>query len=253
MNNLYPSQFFQEESPKSHIVLRLCDSPVDNKLFRDTIDTYHSYVKYKDSPTRRIRYLVFEGKSGNHVGAVGISSATLAVAGRDKFIGWDNKLKMKHLNKLANNNRFCLIRDNFTIKNVASSTLKQLRIIGAKDWKSRYGDDLILLETFVQPERDGEYNGQILRNGSCYRADNWIDVGLTSGASIRKSPMLLWAKENSERGRLAREDKVECLKQYGGYLGDHNSSGYKITETKKKIVFIKPLVHNWKLILNSYE
>ena len=247
-------EFFDFSDEKTYpIVLDICQSPTQNKLFRDTINTHHSYVKYKDSPTRNIRYLVYESESGNHVGAVGISSATIAVACRDNFIGWKNDVKMLHLNKLANNSRFCLIKDNCSIKNVASMCLKKLREDGVKDWKDRYGDDLILIETFVQPDRDEEFLGNDKRNGCCYRSDNWIEVGMTSGASIQKSPLLLWAKETGERGRLARENKEECLKIYGKYLGEHNGSGYKVTESKKKIVFVKPLVKNWKKILNAHE
>jgi hypothetical protein len=253
MDNLYNNgdAFFEIEKESSPIVLVRCETSAQNKLFRDTINTHHSYVKYKDSPTRNLRYLVYEGASGNHVGSVGISSATIAVACRDEFIGWKNETKMKHLNKLANNSRFCLVKSNITIKNVASMCLKRLRIEGAKDWLEKYGDPLILIETFVQPERDSEFNGKDKRNGSCYLSDNWINVGMTSGASIQKSPLLLWAKETGERGRLARENKEECLKKYGKYLGEHNGSGYKVTESKKKIVFVKPLVHNWKKILNN--
>ena len=252
-DNLYNNGdvFFDIEKSKLQIQLVQCTTPVQNKLFRDTIDNHHSYVKYKDSPTRNIRYLVYEGVSGNHIGAVGISSATIAVACRDAFMGWDNETKMLHLNKLANNSRFCLIRDNITVRNAASMCLKQLRIEGALDWKKRYGDELILLETFVQPDRAEELDGQPSRNGCCYRSDNWIPVGMTSGASIQKSPLLLWAKEKGERGRLARENKAECLKIYGKYLGEHNGSGYKVTESKKKIVFVKPLVHNWKTIISK--
>lgn len=249
---IYNHSFFNIESVKDNIILFNCENSRQNKLFRDTINQYHSYVKYKDSPTRNIRYLVYESKSGNFVGAVGLSSATIAVACRDNYIGWNNTTKMKHLNKVANNSRFCIIQKNTTIKNIASSTLKQLRISGRRDWKERYNDNLILIETFVQPERDVEYNGNANRNGSCYKADNWIEIGMTSGSSIQKSPLLLWAKEKGERGRLARENKEECLKKYGSYLGEYNKSGYKVTESKKKIVFVKPLVFNWKNILNEF-
>jgi len=249
---IYNHSFFNIESVKDNIILFNCENSRQNKLFRDTINQYHSYVKYKDSPTRNIRYLVYESKSGNFVGAVGLSSATIAVACRDNYIGWNNTTKMKHLNKVANNSRFCIIQKNATIKNIASSTLKQLRISGRRDWKERYNDNLILIETFVQPERDVEYNGNANRNGSCYKADNWIEIGMTSGSSIQKSPLLLWAKEKGERGRLARENKEECLKKYGSYLGEYNKSGYKVTESKKKIVFVKPLVFNWKNILNEF-
>lgn len=245
------NDFFELDDQIYPITLDVCLKPKQHKIFRDTIDNYHSYVTYKDSPTRNIRYLVYESKSGNLIGSIGLSSASIAVACRDSYIGWDKKLKMCHLNKLANNSRFCMIQQNVTIKNSASMTLKKLRQVGSIDWKNKYGDDLILLETFVQPDRDEIYNNSDKRNGSVYKSDNWIEVGLTSGSSIRKSPLLLWAREDSERGRLARENKEECLKRYGKYLGSHNSSGYNITETKKKLVFLKPLVKNWKFILNN--
>lgn len=236
---------------KSPIYLLECTTPSENKIFRNTIDTYHSYVKYKDSPTRNIRWLVYESVTGNLVGAVGLSSATIAVSKRDEWIGWDNTTKMRNLGKLANNSRFCLIQKNFTIKNIGSLTLKQLRIQGAIRWKERYNEPLVLLETFVQPSRDDDYNGRSTRNGAIYLADNWINVGMTVGASIQKTPLKLWAKENGERGRLARENPEECLKKYAGYLGEHNSSGFKVTKSPKKIIFLKPLVFNWKKILTS--
>lgn len=228
-----------------------CTTPSENKIFRETIDKYHSYVKYKDSPTRNIRWLVYESVSGNLVGAIGLSSATIAVAKRDEYIGWDNITKMKNLGKLANNSRFCLIRANFTIRNIGSMTLKNLRIVGSKRWKEKYNEPLILIETFVQPERGEELDGKMTRNGAIYLADNWINVGMTSGASIRKTPLKLWAKETGERGRLARENPEECLKQYAGYLGEHNGSGFSVTKSPKKIILIKPLVFNWKKILTS--
>lgn len=231
---------------KSNVYLVECTTPSENKIFRSTINTYHSYVKYKDSPTRNIRFLAYESVSGNLVGAVGLSSATIAVSCRDDFIGWDNTTKMRNLGKIANNSRFCLIRDNFTSKNIGSMTLKQLRVVGAKRWLEKYEEPLVLLETFVQPERDEPLDGQKSRNGSIYLSDNWLSIGMTAGSSIKKTPLKLWAKETGERGRLARENPKECLKRFAGYLGDHNGSGYLVTKSLKKIVLVKPLVFNWK-------
>ncbi len=249
---IYNMSFFtQNRYFKSPIYLVECSSPIENRIFRDTINEHHSYVKYKDSPTRNIRWLAYESDSGNLVGAIGLSSATIAVSARDIYIGWDNETKMRHLGQLANNSRFCLIRNNFTIKNVGSMTLKQLRIVGSKRWLEKYEEPLVLIETFVQPDREQELDGHTSRNGSIYLADNWVNVGMTSGSSIRKTPLKLWAKETGERGRLARENPKECLDKYAGYLGDHNNSGYKVTKSPKKIILIKPLVDNWKKILLS--
>jgi len=241
------SFFNYSNSVKTPVFLVECSNPTQNKLFRDTIDKYHSYVKYKDSPTRNIRWLIYESVSGNMVGAIGLSSATIAVAARDKYIGWNNSQRMAGLGKLANNSRFCINQSATTIQNVGSQVLRQLRIEGAKRWKEKYEEDLLLLETFVQPERDTKYGGFLKRTGAVYLADNWIEVGQTSGNHIRKTPLKLWAKEKGERGRLAREDQVECLKRYAGYLGDGTSSnGYKITKSPIKTMFIKPLTWNWK-------
>jgi hypothetical protein len=132
-------------------------------------------------------------------------------------------------------------------------TLKQLRIVGAKRWFEKYNQPLVLIETFVQSERSEELDGNKTRNGCVYLADNWINVGNTKGNSIRKSPIGLWKRENSSRGQMARENSKECLKQYSDYLGEHNESGYKITNSPKKIILVKPLVKNWKSMLISID
>lgn len=240
------SFFDYKVKSNSPVYLVECLTTEQNKLFRETIDKYHSYVKYKDSPTRNIRWLVYETSTGNHIGVVGLSSATIGVGVRDSFIGWNNKTKIKNLRHLANNSRFCLIQSKITIKNAASLTLKQLRIEGAKRWKSKYGDDLIFLETFVQAHRNEDYNNQKLRNGSCYLADNWTYVGETQGNHIRKSPLGLWAREKGDRGKMARENPKACLKKYSDYLGTHTNAGYKITKVAKKLMLVKPLIKEWK-------
>lgn len=228
-----------------------CKTSSEFQLFRDTIDKYHSYVKYKDSPTRRLSFLVYESASGNFIGSIGLTSGTLAIKCRETYIGWDNSTKMRHLKHIANNSRFCLIKDNVTLPNIATMTLKTLRTHGIEAWKAKYGDRLILLETFILPTRGIVHNGQLLRNGACYKADNWIEVGMTEGNSIKKIPLLMWKKEKTERGRLARENPVECMKQYAGYVNNSEKYGYDVQTTEKKIVFIKPLVKDWKKLLLS--
>lgn len=241
----------QSSIEKYPITLNECKQSSDFKLFRDTINNHHSYVKYKDSPTRRLSFLVYETTSGNFIGCVGLTSGTLALKCRESYIGWNNETKMRHLHQIANNSRFCLIKNNITIPNAASMTLRQLRTEGVTAWKTKYNDDLIILETFILPIRENQYIGHYNRNGACYRADNWTEIGLTEGHSIKKLPILMWKKENTERGRLARENTEECMRQYAGYVNNAEKYGYDIKSTDKKIVFIKPLVKKWKSILLS--
>jgi hypothetical protein len=241
------SFFDYSNAVKTPIFLEECLSPSQNKIFRDTIDTYHSYVKYKDSPTRNIRWLVYETVSGNLIGAVGLSSATIAISCRDNFIGWNKETRIRNIGMMANNSRCCFIQKNITLKNVGSQVLKYMGIEGAKRWKDKYGQPLVLLETYVQPERSEEYNGQKTRNGAIYRASNWIEVGKTSGNSIRKGPLGLWKRETGARGELARTNPKAALEKYGYEDGKE----YVVTKSPIKIMFIKPLVWNWKELLNK--
>jgi len=239
--------FDYSEAVKTKVFLVECIKPEQNKLFRETIDKFHSYKKYTDSPTRNIRWLVYEGESGNHIGAIGLSSATISISCRDKFIGWTKEQRIKNLGMLANNSRCCFIRDNITLKNAGSMVLKQLRLEGAKRWKEKYDQNLVLLETFVQPERDEEYCGHKTRNGSIYRADNWFEIGITSGNSIRKGPLGLWVKEKGARGELARKNPKAALEKYGYADGQE----YIVSKSLPKIMFIRPLVDDWKKQLSA--
>lgn len=241
------SFFDYSETVKTKVFLVECNKPEYNKLFRETIDKFHSYKKYTDSPTRNIRWLVYETESGNHIGAIGLSSATISISCRDNYIGWTKEQRIKNLGMLANNSRCCFIRNNMTIKNVGSMVLKQLRIEGARRWKEKYEQDLVLLETFVQPDRDNEYNGHKSRNGAIYRADNWNEIGMTSGHSIRKGPLGLWVKEKGARGELARKDPKAALEKYGYTDGQE----YIVSKSLPKIMFIRPLCDNWKELLTS--
>jgi hypothetical protein len=214
-----------------------CNSKVMHSTFADTINKYHSYKSFKHSPTRRINWLVYQTDNSQLLGAVSIASCVLAIKCRDDFIGWDKDSRLANSNKVANNSRFCLIPGATDLKNVASMTLKLLRHVGKERWKSKYGDDLILLETYVEPiDKGGLY-----REGCCYKADNWTYVGSTQGNSIRKAPIKMWKTEDSSRGRLARKDPQAAAEKYG-----YNAAGFNIQKSNPKMVFVKPLRKKWR-------
>ena len=108
------------------------------KIFSETIDNYHKYMNSANIPSRRIKYNIYETKTGNHIGGIGLASSVLALGGRDNYIGWNKETRLLHLGKTANNFRFCLIKDNITIENVGTMALKLLRTVGANRWESKY-------------------------------------------------------------------------------------------------------------------
>ncbi len=227
------NKFFEYKD--ADIRLDECNTPEKTKIFKDFINQYHSYVKYKVVPQRRINWLVWNGIE--LVGAIGISSCVLCVKDRDNWIGWDKDTRIKLSNQMANNYRFCLKPDT-GIKNLGSRVLKMVRIEGAKRWKERYGDDLILMETYVLKNEN--------RRGAVYLADNWIHVGQTSGVSIKKAPIKHWLSGGSGATPLALKDIDAAIRKYGPK--DENGIGQRmiITESEPKLIFVKPLVKEWK-------
>ena len=72
---------------------------------------------------------------------------------------------------IANNSRF-LILPWVRVRLLASHLLSQIACRINRDWQSRYGHRLYLLETFVQADRF---------RGTSYQAANWLRVGQTTG------------------------------------------------------------------------
>jgi len=245
LNDGEPKKFFDYSGSIENrypVFLDLVNSPSKMKIFVKNINDFHSYKKFASSPTRNLRFNIYEEKSGNNIGSIGLSSATIAIKCRDDYIGWNKDQRLKNLGMIASNSRFVLVKDRITIKNVGSMTLKRLEIDGGKYWKERYGQILTLIETFIQMERDKEYNGQQKRSGSVYRASNWTEVGMTSGVSIKKSPDALWRKEKGIRGELARKDLKAAREKYGYADGQE----YIVSKSLPKIMFIKPLIIDWR-------
>jgi hypothetical protein len=72
---------------------------------------------------------------------------------------------------VAYNTRF-LILPFVQVRHLASHLLAQVARRIAADWERLYQPPVYLLETFIDPQRF---------RGTCYRAANWIYLGLTAG------------------------------------------------------------------------
>lgn len=145
----------------------------DESYLWDYLVHHHHYLGRPSLVGEHLRYLAF--LNGQVVACLGWASAAFKVEDRDRFIGWDVPTRHKHLCFVANNVRF-LILPWVNIKHLASkalaSNLKRL----SSDWQTIYGHPLYLAETFVDLSRF---------QGTCYRASNWIYVGLTKGSAKR--------------------------------------------------------------------
>ena len=149
----------------------LVDSGEARRLFRELVGRYH-YLGHAVPFGAHLRYLIHAWlPQRSLVACLQFSSAAWRIAARDEWIGWDDEVRVRNLAQVVNNSRF-LVLPWIEIKNLASRILSEAVGRMVLDWKQRYAVAPLLAETLVDPKR---------YRGTCYRAANWIDLGLTSG------------------------------------------------------------------------
>ncbi len=153
------------------VTLGLVAHAEERALWRELVERYH-YLGHKVAYGAHLRYLVWSSKPRRELsGCVQFSSSARRLRSRDGFIGWDDATRQKNLRRVVNNSRF-LILPWFSIKGLASHVLSLAARVVVDDWEEAYGVRPVLLETFVERERN---------EGTCYLAANWMDVGSTTG------------------------------------------------------------------------
>jgi hypothetical protein len=107
------------------------------------------------------------------VALLSFSAAAWKCAVRDRWIGWDfhHQYDYDRLKLIANNSRF-LILPHWHHRNLGSKILSLCHRRLSLDWQEHFGHRLLLLETFVDPQRFV---------GTVYQAANWMYLGLTRG------------------------------------------------------------------------
>lgn len=149
----------------------------------------------------QLRYLIRSDQGW--LGGLSFSSAAWRVGVRDEWIGWSEATRAARLPRIALNSRF-LILPSVQVAHLASHVLGLATRGLAADWQQRYGEKPVLVETFVDASR---------YRGTCYRAANWIELGLTEG-----------------RGRQDRARQEQC---------------------GRKHMFVYPLQRNWRKVLTA--
>jgi hypothetical protein len=145
-------------------VRRTPDEPLFNSLMEQ-----HHYLGYTQPVGEHLKYMVFA--NGRPIACLAWSSAPRHLGERDRFIGWSAKARLKNIHLLAYNTRF-LILPWVVVPHLASHLLGRIARCLSADWQRLYGHPIYFLETFVDPQRF---------RGTCYRAANWIRLGVTKG------------------------------------------------------------------------
>jgi hypothetical protein len=178
--------------------LQVLENREDRRLFQQYMQQYH-YLGYRVPYGAQLRYF---GRSQQPpyplLACLLFTSAAWKMAARDAYIGWSAVAHKVHLPQVLNNSRF-LILPWVQVPNLASHILSLAAQQLPRDWFAVYQVKPVLLETLVEEKS---------YHGGCYRAANWIPVGLTQG-----------------RGRMDRSGKAQG--------------------TRKRI-FLYPLCPHWR-------
>lgn len=126
------------------------------------------------------------------IALLSFSAAALKCSARDHWIGWDFRHQYDRLKLVTNNSRFVILPD-WHFPNLASRILSLCHKKLPADWQATFGHPIVLLETFVDPQRF---------QGTIYKAANWIYVGNTKGfhrtrqgySATAQSPKMVFVK-----------------------------------------------------------
>ena len=147
------------------IVVRLV-RPFEESHYQELMQEHH-YLGFLPKIGETLWYIA--SWHNEWVALLSFSTAAWKCAARDRWIGWDFRHQYDRLKLLTNNSRF-LILPKCHVPNLASRILSlcQKRLPG--DWQESFGHPVVLLETFVDPQRF---------QGTVYKASNWLYVGNT--------------------------------------------------------------------------
>jgi len=170
------------------------------KLFNSLISQYH-YLGYSQPIGEHLKYIAYSHQ--RPIACLGWCSAPWYIGVRDRFIGWPSETRQKNLHLIITNTRF-LIPPWVEVYNLASHILAMSRHCVPLDWQEIYKHGVYLMESFIDTEKF---------IGTCYKADNWICLGETTG-----------------RGKLSKSTKPT---------------------RSRKAVYCYPLLRNFREVLNE--
>ena len=153
----------------SRLVVRPVEDSGEINRWNETMVLWHP-LKSSAMMGEQIRYVAEVG--GEWLALLGWSQASLKLAAREAWIGWDGIQQRQRLHLVVQNARFLVLPTTPKIANLASRCLGLNVQRLSDDWQKKFHHRVLLAETFVEPPRFP---------GTCYKAAGWTEIGVTSG------------------------------------------------------------------------
>jgi hypothetical protein len=150
------------------ISLEFAKGNAAERLWNAVIEKHH-YLGHRVQVGRCLKYLV--RGDDKLLGAISFSSPAWRLAVRDRLMELTGIAGPSARDFVINNGRFCILPE-VRVPHLASRILAYATRQVANDWSKFYSVEPLLAETFVEPNRF---------LGTCYRAANWNEIGMTNG------------------------------------------------------------------------
>jgi len=170
----------------------------EEEQFKDLM-TAHHYLGFCPKIGETAWYVaVYED---HWIALISFSVSALKSEARDKWIGWSHRNQFGRLKLVVNNNRFLILPD-YHFKNMASRVISQCLKRLNSDWLDLFGHEILLVETFVDPNRF---------QGTVYKASNWHYIGNTRGFKRAKKAYLCVSSPKMIFVKVLRKDARKVL------------------------------------------
>ena len=136
--------------------------------YNNLVAQYH-YLGYCQPVGEHLKYVIY--CKDRPIACLAFSSAPRHIGCRDRFIGWSAQVRRNNIDLIAYNTRF-LVVPWAKVPHLASHVLSAVTRQLSRDWSALYNHPVAFIETFVDTQRF---------KGTCYKAANWIYLGLTTG------------------------------------------------------------------------
>lgn len=190
----------------SGVKVELLSDAKKKRKARRLLDKHH-YLGDVRAVGEQLFYAVLDADE-DWLGVLVFCAAARRLRARDKWINWTEEQRRRRLPLVVNNCRFLLLPDR-TEPNLGSRSLRLALDRLSQDWQERYGHPVLVVETFVDPERFC---------GTVYTANGWQELGQTDGCGrVRRDfyvqhhkPKRLFARELCKNARRSLQaDKLK--------------------------------------------
>src|SRR6185503_10342665 len=152
----------------------------------------HHYLGDVHAVGEQLFYAITDGRD-DWLGVLVFCAASRRLRARDRWIRWTEEQRRRRLPLVVNNCRFLLLPDK-TFPGLASGSLGLCLERLSADWQTRYAHPVVLVETFVDPEKFC---------GTVYTASGWQELGTTDGfGRVRRD---FYVQHNKPKRLFARE------------------------------------------------